>query len=99
MVIITNKSNGVIIAVGKKLTPLSSGYPSLDNSKVGYEPQGVNVFNYDGEVSNSAIYNYCYDDENGLYRNPLANPYGIPNETINAIIDDYTDELIEMGVL
>lgn len=27
------------------------------------------------------------------------NDYGIPNEVYNAIIDDYTDELFEMGVL
>ena len=27
------------------------------------------------------------------------NPYNIPNDIYNAIIDDYTDELFEMGVL
>ena len=27
------------------------------------------------------------------------NDYGIPNDIYNAIIDDYTDELFEMGVL
>lgn len=27
------------------------------------------------------------------------NPYGIPNDIYNSIIDDYTDELFEMGVL
>lgn len=48
-------------------------------------------------------YRWCYTEEKGFYKNPEYiepnNEFGIDNDTYNQVIDNYTLELVESGVL
>lgn len=60
-----------------------------------YEPY-AKVFKADGTYEEN-----CLLQLEELSRPPIEpnNDYGLPNDIYNSIIDDYTDELFEMGVL
>lgn len=50
-------------------------------------------------------FKYCYEENKGFYKNPNwrepteAEKYGVSEDVYNSIIDEYTNELIEMGVI
>lgn len=74
-----------------------NGYGIYLNGKIWikqYEPNGK-VYNPNGTYEENCLLQLAEITK------PIEepNPYNIPNDIYNAIIDDYTDELIEMGVL
>lgn len=102
MYIITTKDTNAICGVGESLEYLDNGYPRLINEDVAFVIGIVNVNEVEDMPQEAEMFKWCYTPHDGFYPNPKweePNPYNIPNEVYNSIIDDYTDELIEMGVL
>lgn len=100
MYLILEKDNSIIM-YGDAFGYDSHGLPTLVNEKTSF-PKYVTVCEVDEIPSDVTVEKYCYTESEGFYINPNweePNPYNIPNEVYNSIIDDYTNELFEMGVL
>ena len=112
MYVITVKESNVVAAIGNGLAYQSNGYPVLTEKNIAYVPEHFAV-NEVAEVPDGIEeHKYCYTQENGFYKNPNytePNPYGIPDEVVNRIINDtnlYQEgydravlDMIESGVL
>lgn len=102
MYIVCIKDDNVVIGCGANIGTLNNGYIILVDENVAYAPNDVNVYEINGVPNDYVREKYCYTEEDGFFLNPNyeePNPYGIPNEVYNSILDDYTNELIESGVL
>lgn len=102
--IITRKADNAILAVDALLKYWDNGYPVIGKSEIAYVLDEVNVYeSVDIEISEEQCsMKYCYTPESGVYKNEQyiePNPYGVPADVLNTIIDDYTLDLIEQGVL
>lgn len=102
MYIITDKETNRIVMVGSNLDYMPNGYPRLVDENIAFVPNSINIYETDVIPPRVESEKYCYTPQDGFYPNPNweePNPYNIPNEVYNSIIDEYTNELIEMGVL
>lgn len=106
MVLITDKLNNIILEFGDDYS-----YNELEThilvNNIYYELNYVNVFFDVKKIPEEVVKPlWCYRPEDGFYEyeDPqslileVPNPYGIPNELYNQIIDDYTEELINDGI-
>ena len=105
MYIITTKDDNRIMATDRRIKYLPNGYPMLIDTNIAFASEIVNVYEVSEVPSEVIPEKYCYTEADGFYINPNyvepdpTNPYGLPDETVNQIIDDYTLSLIEGGVL
>ena len=102
MIIITNKTDHVFMAFGKKLDYMSNGYPRLVDENIAFPTEMVDIYE-DVTIPEGVEPNkYCYTPTDGFTVNPNyvePNKYGLPNELLNTIQADYTEELIAEGVI
>lgn len=102
MVIICDEKN-VIIEYDTTVIYDSNNYPYLPNKNVAFVPNNINVLMATDMPQDIEIGKYCYTEADGFYPNPNwhePSAYDLaPQDIVNAIIDEYTNELIEMGVL
>lgn len=103
MVLIIEKTQNVILEIGEQLDYMENGYPRLVEKNIAFPDWSVNVYENVEVPKEVQSHKYCYTVEEGFCVNPEweepSNPYGIPDETYNAIIDEYTLSLVESGVL
>lgn len=102
MFIITVKESHEIMAMGAELDHMSNGYPRLVNENIAFPPEMVDIYEVASVPAEVEPAKYCYTPADGFTPNPdyrEPNPYGVPEEIYNAIIDDYTMELIDGGVI
>lgn len=102
MILITEKNDNRIIMMGNGITYLDNGYPMLIDKGVAFPSEMVNAIEVSEIPSEVIEEKYCYTETDGFYTNPNweePNTYSIPNDVYNSILDDYTNELIESGVL
>lgn len=100
MSIITNKNTNEILDYGV-VDYMENGYPRVVESDIAYIADSVNVWEADIPDGVYPV-KYCYTPDQGFYENPdyvEPNPYGVPDETVQAIKDDTILDLIELGVL
>lgn len=88
---------------GEALDYLPSGYPRLINENIAFVNDCVYVYEVSELPQEVEAEKYCYTKADGFYPNPNyhePSAYDLaPQEIVDAIIDEYTNELIEMGVL
>lgn len=103
MYLITRKENNAVIQSGERLEYVSNGYPRLVNEDVAYPNWAVCVYEIDNIPNDISPEKWCYTEADGFYPNPNwhePSAYDLaPQDIVDAIIDEYTNELIEMGVL
>ena len=102
MIIIVNKTDHVFMAFGKKLDYMSNGYPRLVDENIAFPTEMVNVFEGVTIPSGVETNKYCYTESEGFTENPNyvePNKYNIANELLETIQADYTEELIDEGVI
>lgn len=106
MIIIVSKHNNEVLGMGFILDRWDNGYPVLksDESDIGtaYVTEQVTVYENVDVPAEVEVGKYCYTEKDGFYANPdwkEPNKYGIDDETYNTIIDDYTLDLMENGLL
>lgn len=103
MYIITAKDGFDIMGIGNALDYMSNGYPRLINENIAFVSDIVDVYNLETVPPYVEAEKYCYTKADGFYPNPNwhePSAYDLaPQEVVDAIIDEYTNELIEMGVL
>lgn len=103
MYIITDSSDSRVINYGAKLDYLSNGYPRLIDENVAFILDMVNVYEVTEIPQEVESEKWCYTEADGFYPNPNwhePSAYDLaPHDVVDAIIDEYTNELIEMGVL
>lgn len=100
MYLILEKDNSIIM-YGEVFKYDANGLPTLVNERTSF-PTYVTVCEVDEIPSDVTVEKYCYTESEGFYINPNwhePNPYGIPNEVYNQIVDDTIYELIEQGVI
>lgn len=103
MYIVTPKERHDIMAMGAELDHMSNGYPRLVNENIAFPPEMVDIYEVASVPAEVEPAKYCYTPADGFtpnpdYREPSAYDLA-PTEVVDAIIDEYTNELIEMGVL
>lgn len=105
MYIIVNNNNNIILNIDTALDYLSNGYPRLINKDIAFVKDFVTVYEKEEIPFNFIPDKYCYTEADGFYINPnyiepdATNTYGIPDDTYHQILDDYTIQLIEEGVI
>ena len=102
MIIVINKIDNVFIAFGEKLNYMNNGYPRLVNENVAFPTEMVNVFEEVTIPSGVEPNKYCYTESEGFTENPNyvePNKYNIANELLETIQADYTESLIEQGII
>lgn len=103
MYIITDRNSNKMCAYGEAIGTLDNGYPLLINENVAFPTEMVNVYEVAELPQEVEAEKWCYTEADGFYPNPNwhePSAYDLaPTEVVNAIIDEYTNELIEMGVL
>lgn len=103
MFIFISKETNEIASICGSLHYATNGYPVDSEKNIAYPTVLFDVI----EVSNIPVgvelYKWCYTESDGFYPNPNyrePSAYDLaPQEVVDAIIDEYTNELIEMGVL
>ena len=102
MIIVINKTNTVFIAFGEKLDHMSNGYPRLVNENVAFPTEMVDIYEGVTIPEGAEPNKYCYTPTDGFTVNPNyvePNKYGLPDDLLNTIQADYTEELIAEGVI
>lgn len=103
MYVITENESNIVLGKGGRLDYMSNGYPMLVEENTAYPTDMVTVHKLEDIPQEITSDNkYCYTEEKGFYLNPNyeePNEYGIPNDLLNSIIDDYTMSLYSEGVL
>lgn len=102
MIVITAKETDVFIAQGEHLDYMDNGYPRLVDENVAFPTEMVNVFEGVTIPSGVEPNKYCYTESEGFTENPNyvePNKYNIANELLETIQADYTEELIDEGVI
>lgn len=109
MIIVTHKANNTIVFVGHEAGIASDGTHYIHNLETNCKmafAMPVNYFEGVEEIPDDFENNkYCYKEDEGFYINPKwiepdrSNVYGVSDDLYHAIIDDYTDTLIEEGVI
>lgn len=105
MFVITTKEENIVIAFGELIDYLDNGYPMLVNENIAFPIDYVNVYEIEEFPEEIIDGKYCYTSEKGFYDNPNwidpdpGNVYGINDIVYHQIIDDYTNMLIEEGVI
>lgn len=101
MFLITIKDDNTIVGIGEKISYLTNGYPKLVDENIAFPDWMVNICNLNEIPNHVTVDKYCYTIEDGFYENPNYNEpnnsFGISNELYDAIIDEYTMQLIEEG--
>lgn len=98
MYIIVNKDNNIFIASGETLDYMDNGYPILVNENIAFATEIVNVYEVKKIPESVSYIKYCYTPEQGFYLNPdwqEPNKYGISNNLLAQIEQDYRDKLAE----
>lgn len=103
MYIITSKHDNSLIELGNGLIYLDNGYPCLIDKNISFIPSEI-VINETADVPQGVEpVKYCYTEAEGFYPNPNwhePSAYDLaPQDVVDAIIDEYTNELIEQGVI
>ena len=102
MIVITSKETNVYLMSGTHLDYMDNGYPRLIDENTAFPTEMVNVYE-NVTISEEVVpEKYCYTPEKGFYLNPNyvePNKYGIPDETLESIQADYTEQLITEGVI
>lgn len=103
MIIIIDKNDNFVIDVGIAVDYLPNGYPRIVERNISFDNNSFNAVEVDNLPNDFEPFKYCYTEADGFYTNPNwhePSAYDLaPTEVVNAIIDEYTNELIEMGVL
>ena len=103
MVIVIDKRTNVFLNHDNKgVKYLSNGYPCLIDKNIAFPTEMVDIYE-DVTIPEGVTPNkYCYTPTDGFTVNPNyvePNKYGLPNELLNTIQADYTEELISEGVI
>lgn len=108
MFIVCHKKLFNVLGYGESISYWSNGYPVITEKNIAFIAEDVVIHETDKSLPEDLDYNtgkYCYTEEKGFYINPdykepdPSNTYGIPDELYSQIIDDYTLELMEGGVM
>ena len=103
MYVICKKTSNAVLGHDTSIKYWENGYPFLVNLKVAYPSSDVNVYEVAELPQDVEAEKWCYTEADGFYPNPNwhePSAYDLaPQEVVDAIIDEYTNELIEMGVL
>lgn len=105
MFIITNKEKSIVVDTGNEVTYWDNGYPVIVEKDVAFVKEDVNVFEVNELPEDFKQGKYCYAEEKGFYVNPdyvepdSTNTYGVSDNVYHQIIDDYSMELVEKGVI
>lgn len=105
MFIITNKKKSIVVDTGNEVTYWDNGYPVIVEKDVAFVKEDVNVFEVNELPEDFKQGKYCYTEEKGFYVNPdyvepdSTNTYGVSDNVYHQIIDDYSMELVEKGVI
>ena len=105
MFIITNKEKNIVVDTGNEVTYWDNGYPVIVEKDVAFVKEDVNVFEVNELPEDFKQGKYCYTKEKGFYVNPdyvepdSTNTYGVSDNVYHQIIDDYSMELVEKGVI
>ena len=110
MQIITDKLfyQNVIIMKGNSVEVFDDNHTLLNDlfgNKIIFANETINTYSVDTIPEHISEGKYCYTPEQGFYKNPNyvepdpTNTYGISDSAYHQIIDDYSMELIEKGVL
>ena len=102
MIVITSKETNVYLMSGTRLDHMENGYPRLVNEDVAFPTEMVNVYENVTIPTGITPAKYCYTEKDGFTLNPNyqePNKYNIPNSTLETIQADYTESLIEQGII
>lgn len=94
-----------LIMMGEALDYMSNGYPRFIKEDIAFPDWMVDIYEVSEVPSEVIPEKYCYTETDGFYINPnyiepdATNTYGILDETYHQILDDYTMQLIEEGVI
>lgn len=101
--ILNRKEDNAMLCFGTSLSYLDNGYPFFVNENIAFPINEVNVYEVAELPQEVEAEKWCYTEADGFYPNPNyrePSAYDLaPQEVVDAIIDEYTNELIEMGVL
>lgn len=102
MIVVISKRNNEVLGMGSILDSWDNGYPVLksDESDIGtaYVIEQVTVYENIDIPEKVETEKYCYTPEQGFYLNPdwqEPNKYGISDELLAQIEQDYRDKLAE----
>ena len=105
MFIVTNKKKSVVVDTGNEVTYWGKSYPVIVEKDDAFIKEDVNVFEVNELPEDFKQGKYCYTEEKGFYVNPdyvepdSTNTYGVSDNVYHQIIDDYSMELVEKGVI
>lgn len=102
MYLIISKTNCIISGISDNISYLPNGYPLLPERNVAFATDEFETIEVEAIPTDVIEEKYCYEPSKGFFLNKdysEPNPYGLTEMIYTRIIDDYTDELIEMGVL
>lgn len=70
MVILTKKTDNVIVEIGENLDYMKNGYPRIIEKNVAYPDWSVNVYENIEVPEEVQLHKYCYTETEGFYENP-----------------------------
>ena len=104
-IITNNKEKSIVVDTGNEVTHWDNGYPVIVEKDVAFVKEDVDVFEVNELPEDFKQGKYCYTEEKGFYVNPdyvepdPTNTYGVSDNVYHQIIDDYSMELVEKGVI
>lgn len=69
MILITEKTHGVILEIGEQLDYMENGYPRLIEKNIAFPDWSVNVYKDVKVPEEVQPHKYCYTDGKGFYVN------------------------------